>query len=365
MVATDAPGELRPAAEQQVLSFRVAGTEFGCPVRDLREVVELVEIARVDGQARGTEGVINYRGAVIPVVDGRRALGFDVAASADAHIVVAEVRGRLVGLVVDHVLDVLVVPASLVEPPGPLTPLRELLSGIAKLGERLVFLLDLAELVSEERLARVPLPALTLAAPARGPGAVLRRRTAELAKPVEATAGRVAQSTVMVCFALGEGAYAVKADFAKEIVEVPTITRIPCTPSFVLGAVNVRGAIIVVVSVAELLGFHIRAEAATDARIIVLDAGGTLLGLHVQRVLGIHEIDGRDVAAPFAQLDAQSSACIEGEFDLQGRVVCLIDAAAIARTLEQTPGEGYGPTAGTARPSGRLAADEPSAGHRS
>src|SRR5512139_28051 len=106
--ADDAPSEPVADSVEQVLSFRVAGTEFACPVRQLREVVELVEIARVEGQGRGIEGVINYRGVVIPVVDGRRALGFAAAAAAgDAHIVVAEVSGRTVGMVVDQVLDVL------------------------------------------------------------------------------------------------------------------------------------------------------------------------------------------------------------------------------------------------------------------
>jgi purine-binding chemotaxis protein CheW len=318
-----------------VLSFRVAGTEFGCPVRHLREVVELVEISRVEGQAGRIEGVINYRGAVIPVVDGRRILGFPATRTAgDAYIVVAELGERVVGLVVDQVLDVVTIPREALEQPGPLVPLRALLTGIAKLGDRLLFVLDLEQLLSEEQLGRAP-AARAPEQPADQLRELLRRRTSELSRPVAASTGQASHLAAMVCFALGEGAYAVRAEFAKEIVQVPRITPVPSAPPYLMGAVNIRGAILAVVSVAGLLGFRARSASTPEARIVVLELGGAVVGLHVDRVLGIYEIEAHDVAPPFTQLEAQPASCVEGEFDHAGKVVCLVDAAAVVRMLEQ------------------------------
>jgi purine-binding chemotaxis protein CheW len=330
-----ASGELPAAVEEQVLSFRIAGTEFACPVRNLREVVELVEISRVEGQSGRIEGVINYRGAVIAVVDGRRALGFSAPrGGVDAHIVVAEVGERVVGLAVDQVLDVLTLPPDALEPPGPMVPLRALLSGIAKLGDRLLFVLDLEQLLGEA-LPELSAPTIPTEQPSAELRSVLRRRTAELARPVAAAAVRVAQAAAMVCFALGEGAYAIRAEYAKEIVQVPRIAPVPSAPAYVMGAVNIRGAILAVVSVAALLGFRVRPSGSDDARIIVVEVAGAVVGLHVDRVVGIYEVEARDIAPPFAQLETGSASCVEGEFDHAGKVLCLVDAAAVVRMLEQ------------------------------
>jgi purine-binding chemotaxis protein CheW len=313
----------------------VAGTEFACPVRNLREVVELVEIARAEGGAGRIDGVINYRGVVIAVVDARRVLGFPPrSAAADAHILIAEVADRVVGLVVDAVLDVLTLGADSVEAPGALVPLRALLMGIAKLGDRLLFVLDLERLLSDTELGE--LPPMAALEPAGEPlRSIFRRRAGELAKPVAAGERLVADLTAMVCFALGEGSYAVRAEHAREIVPVPRITPVPSAPAFVMGAVNIRGAIVAVVSVAALLGFRASSSNPADARIIVVEAAGAVVGLGVDRVLGIYEVPAQHLAPPLAQLEAEPGACIEAEFDHGGAVVCVVDAEAVVRMLEQ------------------------------
>jgi purine-binding chemotaxis protein CheW len=303
-------------------------------VCDLREVVELVEISRVEGQSGLIDGVINYRGTVIAVVDARRALGFPLRASgADAHILIAEVTGRIVGVVVDEVLDVLTLGADTVEAPGTLVPLGSMLTGIAKLGDRLLFLLALGKLLSDAALAD-SLPAASLEPPSEPLRSVFRRRAGELAKPVASGDRLVARAIAMVCFALGDGSYAVRAEHAREIVPVPRITPVPSAPAFVMGAVNIRGAIVAVVSVAALLGFRAPASTGADARIIVADVSGAVVGLHVDRVIGIYEVAAQHIGPPFAQLEAEPGACIEAEFDHGGTVVCVVDAAAVVRMLE-------------------------------
>jgi purine-binding chemotaxis protein CheW len=252
-------------------------------------------------------------------------------------------------MLVDQVLDVLSLPATAIEQPGALVPLREVLSGIAKLHDRLVFLLDLGRLLAEERLERLSPVTAGAGEPREELRGALRKRTVELSTPVAVSAGRDAQSAAMVCFALGEGSYAVRAEYAKEIVQVPHLTPIPCAPAHVVGAVNIRGAIIVVVSVAELLGFRARGVGPPDPRIVVTEVLGTIVGLLVDRVVGIYEVEGSVVAPPFAQLESQPASCIEGEFDHAGQVICLIDAAAVVRTLDQAPAEGHSATGGRAR----------------
>jgi purine-binding chemotaxis protein CheW len=97
------------------------------------------------------EGVINLRGKVIPIIDLRRRFGLQ-SKEHDKHtrIIVIEINTMIVGFVVDSVSEVLRIPASTVEPPPPVVAglESEYISGVGKLEDRLLILLDLDRLLS-------------------------------------------------------------------------------------------------------------------------------------------------------------------------------------------------------------------------
>lgn len=345
-----------PVPTRELLSFRVAGTEFAFDVGNLCEVVELVEIARVRPDDPASEGLINYRGTVIPVVDVRRALGYEpTSLGADAHIVVTDVGDEQAGLIVDEVGDVLSVPQQSIDPPSVRMPLGRFVSGIAKLEARLLLVLDIERLLApvgptEHRAAAAGPAAVADTAAVRD---VLRRRALELSRPVDPVGEAAGAKVTAVCFGMRDGTYAIRAEFAKEIVLPPKVTAIPCTPAYVLGAVNIRGAIVPVLALAELLGATAAPETAEEqARIIVVEAGGATLGLFVNEVLGVYEIFVDDLAPPLDSLEGPAMSFIEAEFDHDGRVFCVIDVTAIVRALpgrdtcEQAPTVGLATTPG-------------------
>jgi purine-binding chemotaxis protein CheW len=132
--------------DAQVVVLRVQGGDYAVPIHRVQEIVRVPEITRVPHAQVGVEGVINLRGRVLPVVDlaSRMALGTTERARS-ARVVVVDGGSESVGLLVDGVSEVLRVSASDVEPPSATTtgngPTGIL--GVAKLGERLVLLLDL------------------------------------------------------------------------------------------------------------------------------------------------------------------------------------------------------------------------------
>lgn len=330
---------------RELLSFRVAHNEFAFPVHALCEVIELVEIMRVHADAGLAEGIINYRGVVIPVVDTRRALGFEPSRlDPDAHIIVTDVGGDKTGLIVDAVHDVLTVDESLIEQPGTRVPLHRFVSHIAKLDGRLLLILDIEAVLAQQ-------PELGASAPASATGgadsdaepvrALLRQRALELAKPVDDPGAVRGALITTVCFSMHDSAYAIRAEFAKEIVSPPPITPIPCAPAYVMGAVNIRGAIVPILDLAKFLGLERTAGAdPAEARIIVTDVEGVVMGLCVDRVLGVCEVDAGEIVAPMEVLESETVGFIDGEFDHEGRAVCSIDASAILRALEERQGAG-------------------------
>ncbi|MBY6276934.1 chemotaxis protein CheW [Symbiobacterium thermophilum] len=139
----------------QIVVFQMDNEYYGADIAVVREVVPLQRVTRVPRTPAYVLGVINLRGRVIPVIDLRRRLRLSTSAATKAtRIAIAEVDGDQVGMVVDSVEEVARVPADAVEPPSSLLSRvdREHVLGVAKVGGRLVTLLDLRQiLVREER----------------------------------------------------------------------------------------------------------------------------------------------------------------------------------------------------------------------
>jgi len=100
------------------------------------------------------DGVMNLRGKIIPVVALRKRFGLEqVAADKQNRIVVVEIPGTVLGLIVDSVSEVLRLPAGTVEPPPRLSKVKqEYVSGVGKLDDRLLILLDVDRLLINDDL---------------------------------------------------------------------------------------------------------------------------------------------------------------------------------------------------------------------
>ena len=91
----------------RLLVFRVGDLTCAVEVRAVREVLPVQPATRVPGAAPAVTGLVNVRGALVPLVDGRRALG--QPAGEGGSIVLLELAERTVGVVVDEVVDLVTV----------------------------------------------------------------------------------------------------------------------------------------------------------------------------------------------------------------------------------------------------------------
>jgi purine-binding chemotaxis protein CheW len=139
----------------QLVSFHVGGEEFGLNVLRVQEIIRVPYLTRVPNSPDFVDGVINLRGKVIPVIALRRRFGLeDQAHDQQTRIVVVELKGAVLGFIVDSVSEILRIPAETVEPPPRLAKVeREFVSGVGKLDNRLLILLDLDRLMSDSENA--------------------------------------------------------------------------------------------------------------------------------------------------------------------------------------------------------------------
>jgi purine-binding chemotaxis protein CheW len=145
--------------EQQLVVFELAEEYYGVDISGVESIIKLQEITVVPHAPDFVEGVTNLRGTVLPVIDLRRR--FNLAAAerdGDTRIVVVDVDGSKVGMIVDAVSEVLRVSAEAIEPPSPLvvTINSAFITGIAKMEDRLVILIDLSRVLSLDEKAELP-----------------------------------------------------------------------------------------------------------------------------------------------------------------------------------------------------------------
>ncbi len=141
----------------QLVSFHVGGEEFGLDILRVQEIIRIQPLTRVPNSPDFVDGVINLRGKVIPVIALRKRIGLpEQAHDKQTRIVVIEVNGNVLGFIVDSVSEVLRIPADTVEPPPRLGKVeREYVSGVGKLDDRLLILLDVDRLMSESDQAMI------------------------------------------------------------------------------------------------------------------------------------------------------------------------------------------------------------------
>lgn len=140
-------------SEMQLVTFNLGKEEFAVPILQIQEINRLVDITRVPKSPEFVEGVINLRGKVIPIIDLRKRFGLPQAELGKyARIVVVNMEGRMVGLIVDSVSEVLRLSEGAIEPPPPVVAGidSEYIRGLGKLDGRLLILLDLSKILTKE-----------------------------------------------------------------------------------------------------------------------------------------------------------------------------------------------------------------------
>jgi purine-binding chemotaxis protein CheW len=132
---------------RQLVVFELCTEQYGLPIEQVQEIIRYSNPRHVSTSSAWIEGVINLRGKIVPVWSLASRLGVSAGEPMTSNIVIVESPEGTVGLIVDHVTEVLTIDSGQVEAtPSASDPA---VSEIAKLDGRLVILLDPSALVSD------------------------------------------------------------------------------------------------------------------------------------------------------------------------------------------------------------------------
>ena len=146
--------------DEQVVVFRLDKEEFGVPIDSVQEIVRVPEeLTRVPKAPPFVEGVINLRGAVLPVIDLRKRLGMPAVERSDRQrVMVFLIAGLRTGFIVDSVAEVLMIHKSAIEAAPQLSSDQaKLLARMANLEKqkRMIQLIDPSNLIEGRDAAKL------------------------------------------------------------------------------------------------------------------------------------------------------------------------------------------------------------------
>ncbi len=318
--------------EMQLVSFELAGQEYALPIEHVQEIVQVPAVVTAVPKADASVvGVINLRERLLPLVSLRTLFGLDAAGLSEASRIVVvswESSGaaRSVGIVTDTVKEVLRVPRAVVD------PLPDLLAGGSLREVEAICRIDggrrLVSILSAERL---------FDAAKRIEGAL--GEEGETAMDTARTGQKVEEEEQFVVFRLAGEEYGVPIDAVHEIVRVPEqLTRVPRTPRFIEGVVNLRGAVLPVVD--QRRRFQLPdAERNDRQRIMVFMIEGVRTGFIVDSVSEVLKIP-RSAIVPAPDLGQDGGNDGGGAVDRianlaeRGRIILMLDVARLLSRSE-------------------------------
>jgi purine-binding chemotaxis protein CheW len=310
--------------EIQLVSFEVDGQEYALPIDQVQEIVQIPDhITAIPNAPSHVLGVMTLRNRLLPLVSLREMFGLPSQGISESNKIVVVSLGKgdeafSVGVMMDSVKEVLRVQRSLIDPmPQLLSRSQDLgeIESICRLngGKRLVSVLVTSKLFDLRDLQ-------TLVAGGE-------EESEEMGDGSEAgRTGAIDDEEQFVVFQLQGEEYGVPIGSVQEIVRVPDeLTRVPKTPDFVEGVVNLRGVVLPVIDQRRRFGLP-SMERSDRQRIMVYTIRGVLTGFIVDQVLEVMRIPASVIgAAPVLSDEQQRLIRRVANIEKQKRMVLLLD----------------------------------------
>jgi chemotaxis signal transduction protein len=329
-LASQGAGRLELSAPERLRTWiSAANSSSQILMETLSKVRGLNEKLIKQAQTRAASAEIVTTGTA--VMAGLHDFEREVAANIqeDQRIIVVDANGFILGLVVDHVNEVLNVPRKVLDPPPMVTATGGLeLEAVAKLedGNRLIMLLDVANLLRDQKLREIQTDSTA-------------ETTSKTKIGAEGDGGAALEhaEVQLVTFMLGGEEYGIPISQIQEIDRLSKITKVPKAARFVEGVTNLRGEVIPVLDTRKR--FDLEAKASDDrTRIMIVELGGVKTGLIVDSVREVLSLPKKDVAPPpqavHSGIDQHFISGI-GKVDSGKRMVVLLDVEKILSKNEQ------------------------------
>lgn len=311
---------------EMLVTFDVAEQEFALPLAAVQEILPaptaITAVARTEAVVLG---ITSVRDTLLPLLSLRGLLGFSTGQASNERekVVVVKVGNARVGLVADRARAIVAADAELVDPVPPILAART--GGESRIrsvyrgegGRRLISILSPEQLFREDVMRRLG-----------------SQQTGEA--PAVHTMALEKKELIFLVFRLGEDEFGLSIDAVVEVAQVPSqITRVPRTPKFLEGIVNLRGEVLPVVDQRRRFDMP-KLQETEGRRLVVIRTGRHRAGLIVDSVSDVLRTYAENVEPPPELTDA-ISRLVSGVINLEksNRIVLLLDPGELLTRAEE------------------------------
>jgi len=336
------PVDARASDELRLVSFTVCEQEYAIDIAAVQEIVQMPErVTALPNTPHHVLGVISLRQRLLPLVSLRCLFKLPDLVPDEHHriVVVALPGGHQVGLVTDSVKEVLSVPRQQAEAmPGVLSRDQQLqeFESICRLdnGKRLVSIIATDKLLGVPAIRDALQAAQVDSQAARGADPS-NDGADSMTRQANANETLTDDDAQVVIFRLGAEEFGVPIMSVQEIVRVPEVlTRVPKTPAWVEGVINLRGTVLPVIDQRSRLGMP-GIERNDRQRIMVYTLAGMRTGFIVDSVAEVLRIGRSHIEQAPALSDEQGRLITQvAKLDGDKRLVMLIDPSQLLGARE-------------------------------
>ena len=317
-----------PTAGVKLVSFMVAGQPYALGIEAVTEILPRPSSLAAAPRAEALVlGVAAYRDGLLPLLSLRGLLGFPEAPPSAGleKVIVVTVSGVPVGLVADRMDSIVTADPDAIEPTPPVLAARAggetRIKAIARIdgGRRLISILDVAALFHEDVMQR-------LADQAGGGGGA----------SVENGAIGMGETPFLV-FRLGREEFGLPIESVDEVTRGPErITRVPRTPKFLEGVINLRGEVLPVIDQRRRFDLPAFDGDRQRLRLVVVRSGGRRAGLIVDSVSEVLRL-GADAVEPAPDLTGEGTRLVRGVINIDDgrRLVLVLDPSELLSRAER------------------------------
>ncbi|GAB6086945.1 chemotaxis protein CheW [Alkaliphilus crotonatoxidans] len=146
-------------SERQYVIFKLDKEEYGVDIMHVKEISEFKESMKVPNAPKFVDGIVNYRGVVTPIINLRKKFNMPLLEiTSNTRIIIIYMNDRQIGFLVDDASQVLTIDEKDIDPAPELISGNideRFISGIAKVQERMIIVLDLEKVLSEEEKEKI------------------------------------------------------------------------------------------------------------------------------------------------------------------------------------------------------------------
>lgn len=142
----------------EFLSFTLGNEEYGISIQKVQELRGYDTVTRIANVPEFIKGVVNLRGIIVPIIDMRIKFSLSTPTYDTLTVVIIlNVTGRVIGMVVDSVSDVVTLTPDQIKPPPEMTGTlaTNYLTGLGSIDERMLILIDIDKLMSSPEMGLI------------------------------------------------------------------------------------------------------------------------------------------------------------------------------------------------------------------